>query len=143
MKNGTQNKTSISIRFKNLEVHDRYWVMTSARKGLKPAIFFEFAEASKTSEKTLANILNLSARTINNYAAQKKTLDPVNGEHLLKLISLYDKGEMIFGTLDEFNSWLRKPFWKSKETPLDWISTPGGVDLVHDEIDRLAHGYPV
>ena len=94
-------------------------------------------------EKMLASIINLSARTISNYSEQHKMLEPVNSEHLLKLISLYDAGETIFGSIDEFNYWLRKPLWNSKETPLDWITTPGGVDLVSDELANLAEGYPV
>ena len=93
--------------------------------------------------QVLAGIINLSARTISNYKDQRKVLEPVQGEHLLKLISLFEKGEAIFGNIDEFNYWLRKPFWNSSETPLEWISTPGGVDLLMEELDKLAQGYPV
>ena len=67
---------------------------------------------------------------------------PLYSEHLLKIIALFNKGEEIFGTIDEFSYWLNKPFWGSKQKPIDWIVTSGGVDLVMDEIDKLAHGYP-
>ncbi len=95
------------------------------------------------SEKNLATIINLSARTINNYNEQKKVLEPVYSEHLLKLIALYDKGEEIFRNVEEFSYWLNKPLWNSKETPMDWIITPGGVDMLMEELDKLAQGYPV
>lgn len=88
-------------------------------------------------------MLNLSSRTISNYKEQQKTLDPVQSEHLLKLIALFGKGEEIFGNIDEFNYWLQKPFWIAKERPIDWLVTPGGVDLVIDELDRLSHAYAV
>ena len=88
-------------------------------------------------------MINISSRTIHNYKEQQKPLDPVQSEHLLKLIALFGKGEDIFGNIDEFNYWLQKPFWNSKEKPIDWLTTPGGVDLVMDELGRLSHGYAV
>jgi putative toxin-antitoxin system antitoxin component (TIGR02293 family) len=94
-------------------------------------------------DKSLANLLHLSPRTISNYHEKHKSLEPVQSEHLLKLISLYDKGEDVFGSIDELNYWLNKPFWDSQEKPIDWLITPGGVDLVMLEMDRLSHGYPV
>jgi uncharacterized protein (DUF2384 family) len=118
-------------------------IIESARKGVKPKIFYEFAKVVKIPEKDLANLINLSARTISNYDAQQKVFGPVYSEHLLKLILLFEKGEEIFGTIDEFNYWIRKPFWNSKETPLDWMVTPGGVDMVAEELNKLAQGYPV
>ncbi len=139
----TNDKYSVKNRFKNLNLSNSHAIVFSARKGLKPKIFYDFAEAVKKPEKILANILNLSARTISNYKEQRKVLEPVYGEHLLKLISLFEKGESIFRNIDEFNYWLKKPFWNSPETPLDWINTPGGVDLVMEELDKLAQGYPV
>lgn len=64
-------------------------------------------------------------------------------EHLLKLIALYTKGEELFGNITEFNYWLKKPFWNSVESPMDWLDTPEGVDLVTNELNRLVHGYAV
>ena len=136
-------KSSVKDRFKNLDLSTSYSIVTSARKGVNPKVFYEFADTIKMPEKVLASIINLSSRTISNYTEQHKSLDPVNSEHLLKLIGLYDSGETIFGSVDEFNYWLRKPLWNSKETPFDWITTPGGVDLVSDELANLAEGYPV
>ena len=93
-------------------------------------------------EKNLASIINLSARTISNYKEQNKVLEPSYSEHLLKLIALFEKGEEIFGNIDEFNYWLKKPFWNVEQTPIDWLNTPGGVDLLAEELDKLAQGYP-
>lgn len=139
----TNDKISVKYRFKNLNLNSTHAIVLAARKGLKPKIFYDFAEAIKMSEKFLAGIINLSARTISNYKEQQKVLEPTHSEHLLKLITLYEKGENIFGNVDEFNYWLKKPFWNSKETPLEWVKTPGGVDLLMDELDKLAQGYPV
>jgi putative toxin-antitoxin system antitoxin component (TIGR02293 family) len=137
------NRDSIRQRFKNLNLKDAFAIVFSARKGIKPNVFYSFAALIKMPEKNLATLLNLSSRTINNYRDQHKHLNPVESEHLLKLIALFTKGEEIFGNVDEFNYWLQKPFWGTKEKPIDWLITPGGVDLVLDELTRLAHGYAV
>jgi putative toxin-antitoxin system antitoxin component (TIGR02293 family) len=115
----------------------------SAHKGVKPAVFYEFAETINMPEKNLAHIIHISARTISNYKDQQKVLEPVQSEHLLKLIALYDKGESIFGNVNEFSYWLNKPFWNSKEKPINWLITPGGIDLVVEELDRMVQGYAI
>ncbi|MCD8540430.1 MAG: hypothetical protein LRY55_12175 [Leadbetterella sp.] len=38
---------------------------------------------------------------------------------------------------------MNRPFFHSDERPMDLITTPGGVDLVYEEIEKLAQGYPL
>ena len=134
---------SINLKFSNLNLKNPFKLVFSARKGVHPKVFYDFAESINMPEKNLAAILNLSSRTISNYKEQNKTLEPAHSEHLLKLIAFYAKGETIFGNITELNYWLSKPFWNAKETPMDWLITPGGVDLVTEELDRLSYGYAV
>jgi putative toxin-antitoxin system antitoxin component (TIGR02293 family) len=134
---------SIKDKFNDLAIVNNYALVSSAHKGVSTKVFYDFADTIKIPEKTLASIINLSARTISNYNEKKKNLDPLYSEHLLKLIALYKKGEEIFGSIDEFNYWLKKPFWNSEQKPIDWLVTSGGVDLIMEEIDKLAQGYPV
>ena len=143
MAGSAQISASIRDRFQGLGLQNGSGIVFSARKGVKPRIFFEFADSINMPEKKLALLINISSRTIHNYKEQQKPLDPIQSEHLLKLIALYRKGEDMFGNVEEFNDWLEKPFWNSKEKPMDWLTTPGGVDLVRDELGRLSHGYAV
>jgi putative toxin-antitoxin system antitoxin component (TIGR02293 family) len=143
MAGSAQISVSIRDRFQGLDIQNGSGIVFSARKGVKPKIFFDFADSINMPEKKLALLINISSRTIHNYKDQQKPLEPVQSEHLLKLIALFGKGEDIFGNIDEFNYWLQKPFWNSKEKPIDWLTTPGGVDLVMDELSRLSHGYAV
>jgi putative toxin-antitoxin system antitoxin component (TIGR02293 family) len=136
------NRNLIKRKFKDLDIVNNYSIVFSARKGLKTKIFYDFADTIKMPEKKLAFIINLSARTISNYKAKRKSLEPLYSEHLLKIIALFKKGEEIFGTIDEFSYWLNKPFWDAKQKPIDWMVTSGGVDLIMEEIDKLAQGYP-
>lgn len=143
MGTAASSRNSVRNRFRGFDLGNKHALVFSARKGLKAKVFYDFADAIKMPEKKLAAIINLSARTISNYNETEKSLEPLYGEHLLKLIALFNLGEEIFGNIDEFNYWLNKPFWNAQQTPLDWIGTPGGVDLVIDEIEKLAQGYPV
>jgi uncharacterized protein (DUF2384 family) len=137
------SNNSVRNKFKNLGLDNPYQLVNAARKGIKPKVFYDFAVTIKMPEKSLAGIINLSARTLSNYKEQQKNLEPIYSEHLLKLITLFEKGEEVFGNVDEFNYWLRKAFWNAKETPMDWLVTPGGVDLLMKELEKLAQGYPV
>jgi len=129
--------------FNRFSIQDDYKLLKKAREGLKTDVFYSLADAIKMPEKTLASVINLSPRTISNYREQKKDLDPIYSEHLLKLINLYRFGKDIFGTLDEFTLWMNRPFWNSEDKPIDFISTSGGVDLIYEEVEKLAQGYPV
>lgn len=132
-----------SPRLSAFVTKDDYSLVKKARNGVDTHVFYSLAEIIKMPEKTLASVINLSPRTISNYRDQNKDLDPNYSEHLLKLINLYNLGEEIFGSLEEFTLWLTRPFWNSDEKPIDLINTPGGVDLVAEEIEKLAQGYPL
>ena len=137
------NKNSVGYRFKNFDLSNLNSIVLTARKGLKAKVFYDFAETINMPEKNLAAVINISARTIGNYKNEEKLLDPIYSEHLLKLIRLYEKGEELFGNVNEFNYWLKKPFWNKRITPNDLINTIGGVDLIIEELDKLAQGYPI
>ncbi len=136
-------KDNLQKRFQNLHLDNPVQLALSARQGVAAVLFYSFAQSIKMPEKTLAQLLHIHPRTISNYREQQKSLNPIESEHLLKLIALFRKGEEVFGNVDEFNYWLQKPFWDSNEKPIDWLVTPGGVDLVSDELSRLAHGYAI
>lgn len=138
-----QNTGSLKNKFSTIDLASNSVIVLYARKGLGTKVFYDFAEAIKMPEKNLAAIINLSSRTISNYKDSQKKLEPLYGEHLLKLIVLFEKGEQIFGNIDEFNYWLQKPFWNSSEKPMDWLNTSGGVDFLTEELEKLAQGYPV
>lgn len=142
MKTFAQSGSNLKSKFNHIDMDSNFSIVLSARKGLHTKVFYDFAEAIKMPERRLAAIMNVSARTISNYKEAQKTLEPLYGEHLLKLIALFEKGEELFGTIDEFNYWLQKPFWNSAERPADWLTTGGGVDFLSEELDKMAEGYP-
>ncbi len=133
--------TALRRKFNALDLKDNLSIVHTARKGVRPNIFYSFSEVVNIPEKNLAALLHIHPRTINNYRVRKKYFNPIEGEHLLKLIQLFTIGEEIFGDLEQFNQWLKSPNWYNKEVSMKWLDTPGGVDLVLMELNRLAHGY--
>jgi putative toxin-antitoxin system antitoxin component (TIGR02293 family) len=130
----------IARKFKRYDVDNYYKLSENARNGVSPMLFYDFATAINMPDKTLAQLIHISSRTISNYKVTDQFLAPVQSEHLLKLVALYKKGEEIFGNIEEFNYWLEKPFWNTNERPKDWMVTPGGVDLLIEELTKLAYG---
>jgi len=133
----------LSQKFSDLDLKNDYSIVHKASEGVKSSIFYSFSSSANISEKNLAALLHIHPRTISNYREKKKPLNPVEGEHLLKLIHLFIIGEEVLGSIDQFNQWLSTPGWQDDEKPIDWLSTPGGVDLVQDELQRLSYGYVV
>ncbi len=133
-------ETIVRNKFRRYSGKNNYSLAVFARQGIKTDLFYDLATVTKMPEKSLADLIHISTRTVSNYRDNKIALDPVQSEHLLKLVSLFEKGEELFGNIDEFNYWLRKPFWNDTEKPLDWLVTPGGVDLVINELTKLAFG---
>ncbi len=130
-------------RLRALGLNDPHQLLERARKGADSTVFYDLALVGNLTENLLASIINISARTILNYAQQGKKLEPAQSEHLLKLVLLFELGITAFGNVDEFNIWLNKKFWNAKDAPMDWLITPGGVDMVKAEIEQLMEGYPV
>ena len=130
-------------RLQALGLNNPNQLLERARKGADSTVFYDLALVGNLTENLLASIINLSARTILNYAQQGKKLEPAQSEHLLKLVLLFELGITAFGTADEFNIWPNQKFWNAKDTPMDWLITPGGVDMVKAQIEQLMEGYPV
>jgi uncharacterized protein (DUF2384 family) len=131
----------ISLQGKFDDIDSLPSIVKAALQGVSPDVFYEFAKLIDMPDRYLAALINTSPRTISNYKEQNKKLEPVKGEHLLKLIALCKKGELIFSNFFEFHGWLFKQQPYVIERPANLLVTPGGVDLISQELDRVAYGY--
>ena len=62
-------------------------------------------------------------------------------EQVLKLLALARRGEDVFGSLPAFRRWLSKPaYGLGGQPPLALLQTSGGIDLVAEEVGRIAYG---
>jgi putative toxin-antitoxin system antitoxin component (TIGR02293 family) len=54
---------------------------------------------------------------------------------------MHTKGQKVFGNPESFRRWLEKPaYGLDEQIPLDLLQTSGGIDLVMEELDRIAYG---
>lgn len=116
-------------------------LVANSKKGLQPQAVFDFISLSEFPFPFIEKVLNKTMKTFTSYKKNKTVLDPVISEKLLKIFSLYQKGVTVFGTVDEFNSWLAAPaFGLGKAVPKDLLDTITGIDLVSEELSRIEYG---
>lgn len=112
-----------------------------AAKGLKSRALSDLEFLSGLSKQMVARFLHVTSRSLNRYLEEDRLLDAAKSETLLKLIALYRKGTDVFSSKEEFNRWLGRPaMGLSNHVPFDLMETSSGIDLINEELDRIAHG---
>jgi len=116
-------------------------LLQKARKGLQPKAVFDFMLISDLPNKLVETVLNKSLKTFQNYKDRKTVLDAITTEKLLKLFALYSKGIEVFGSIDAFSDWLSRPaYGLGNQVPQTIMDTMTGVDLIQEELTRIAYG---
>ena len=122
-------------------VADSFALVMEARTGVLAKTAFDVAALLQFSADELANLLHTTTKTLRTYREGKKRLGPAASEQVLKLLALARQGEEVFGTVPAFRRWLDKSaYGLDNQPPLALLETSGGIDLVADEVDRIAHG---
>lgn len=135
-----KNDIKLISRYKS-SINNPFTLVQTANKGINSEEFFKFADLSKQNPSLLSGFLNLSLKTLTRYRRSKKKLNPDKSEQLLKWIALYLKGISIFGKIDSFNNWLKKPaYGLGSVIPLNLMNTSTGIDLILEELQRIEHG---
>jgi|AntRauTorckE6833_2_1112554.scaffolds.fasta_scaffold04684_6 putative toxin-antitoxin system antitoxin component (TIGR02293 family) len=118
-----------------------YQMAKKAQAGILCSAFFDLANVSALTNQELSSILDLSFKTIQRYQKEEKKFNALNSEQLLKLIALYQKAEDVFSDISSFDRWLRKPAaGLGNNVPFNFLQTPGGIDLIRDELLRIEYG---
>ncbi|GAB3696850.1 hypothetical protein GCM10027592_20450 [Spirosoma flavus] len=112
-----------------------------ALKGIPATRFFEIAELTGYKREQLAEVFDTSLKTFQRYEREKKKLNPQDSEKVLKIKSLFQLGESVFGSADSFRRWMDKPaYGLGNQIPFDLLHTSGGIDLIFDELIRIEYG---
>lgn len=113
----------------------------TTQQGIPAEEFFSIAQQTGISLEKLASLLEISTRTLNRYRREGKNLSAKESELLIKLTLLMNRGTEIFGTIEEFIDWLSHPaFGLDHQVPFELLYTSEGVNLVADEVERIAFG---
>ena len=122
-------------------IDNDFQMAQKARSGLPASAFFDLVNVSGFGNQELSSILDLSFKTIQRYQKEEKKLNALNSEQLLKLIGLFQKAEEVFSDIKSIDRWLRKPAaGLGNNIPFSFLQTPGGIDLVRDELLRIEYG---
>ena len=134
-------KTNTELLGFQAVVGDSFSLVMAAREGVFARLVFEVAELLQLHINQIADILHTTTKTLQNYRQSKKKLGPAHSEQTLKLLALQLKGKEVFGAADAFKRWLEKPaYGLDGQVPLALLETSGGIDLVMEELERIAFG---
>lgn len=124
----------------NTNINDPVSIVFSAQKGIPATIFDDVVKLFGHNDY-MAEVIELTHKTINKYQANNIKFSPLKSELMLKLISLFKKGVATFGQRDAFINWMSKPAYGiGGHIPFDLIKTSDGIDLITDELDRIQYG---
>ena len=111
-----------------------------ARQGINMTYLSNLSDKLSLSLQEIGNILHVSLRTLQRYAPTK-VLDSDASAKVLNLANLQKHGKDVFGTEEDFAEWLKTevPALGNK-TPLSYLDTPFGFQLIDQTLGRIEHG---
>jgi putative toxin-antitoxin system antitoxin component (TIGR02293 family) len=135
-----RTNTSLFHRYEK-ELSNPIVMVMKAAKGLPISVFDEIIRMSALNKSQLAAFIDVTPKTIDNYRLRRYRLGRIESEQLFQLMSLYKKGQEIFGNSEPFNQWLKQPAsGLGGMVPFDLLYTQGGINLVMEELIRVEYG---
>lgn len=133
-------KTSLFRQYEK-ELSNPIAMVLKAAEGLAISVFDKLMQVTTLSKNQLAAFIDATPKTIDNYRMRRRKLGRIESEQLLQLMALYKQGQEIFGSSEAFNQWLKQPASGLGEIiPFDLLYTPGGINLVMEELLRIEYG---
>jgi len=121
--------------------HSNVLLVIKAHEGVGAKKLQELMLETNHDKAFFADILHLSPKTIDRYIKEDKKFNPTESEKMLKLEQVYEWGKEVFGNITEFNKWIIKPaYGLGGLIPKDLMQTMGGLELVEEELIRIAYG---
>lgn len=120
---------------------DKGGLVEAVKNRVEAQAVFDLADRTGLKKEQLAELLETSLKTLKRYQQEQKKLNAKESELVLKLFALFDRGEEVFGNTAEFRAWLQEPaYGLGNQVPQELLFTSEGVNLVIDELDRIAYG---
>ena len=115
-------------------------LLNLARKGISKKSLIGLAKQISLTIQEVASIMHISERTLQRYTPTT-LIKSEYAEKAIELARLYERGIEVFGTMDNFNDWMKTPnYTLNGETPLNLLDTSIGFDLVLQTIGRIEYG---
>lgn len=111
-------------------------------KGIGVHYFSVLQAHTQLSKTALARLLGIDPGTVDNYLKTKKKFSGEIAEKLLKLHRLFALGEELFGSVGEFQDWLKLPSpGLEGQVPMSLLHSNTGIDEIEKQLQRIIHGY--
>ncbi len=111
-------------------------------RGLTKSSVVHLAKSLSLSMKEMAELLPVNVRTLQRYSAQKYLSTAVS-EQALQIAQVAATGSALFEDREKFLAWLAlSSVPLGGEKPIDLLRSRFGIELVLDELGRIAHGIP-
>lgn len=89
----------------------------------------------------LASSLGITPESLRTYWQKLTVLHAAKSDQVLQVVRVIELGHEVFGAATSFNAWLLKPaYGLAGRVPLTLFCVSGGIDLVADELIRIAYG---
>lgn len=116
-------------------------LIETVRKGIAYAIFIAIVSRGPFTLPEWSGFLHISERTLQRYKKEARTFDALQSEKILQIVLLYSLGTDVFGSKDQFNSWLDSDnIALGKIKPKSLLDNAFGINLLKDELTRIEHG---
>ena len=93
------------------------------------------------SDEKISTFLNINVKTFRSYKSSRLTLKKDLQEHTIMLLSLIKHGINVFGSQENFMSWIEKEnFYLDKKAPVIFLDTINGISLVNDALTGMEYG---
>ena len=117
------------------------YLINATREGIPFHTFTKMTENSPFSLDDWSAFLHLSERTLQRYKKEKKAFDPIYSERILEISMLYNRGAEVFGSAENFNTWLdAKSIALGGIKPKELLDSTFGIGMLKNELTRIEHG---
>lgn len=106
--------------------------------GLPKHTIKHLADSLGVDEREIISLLPVTPRNLQRYKDTDRLSETV-ADRLVTLASLFEWGEHVLGK-DYFNDWLHTPSVPLGNKPIALITSNTGVQVVKDELTRIAFG---
>ena len=115
-------------------------LLNLARKGVSKKALVNLAKQISLTIQEVAGIMHISERTLQRYTPAT-LIKTEYAEKAIELAKLYERGTVVFGTIDNFNDWMKTPnYTLNGEAPLNLLDTSIGFDLIIQTLGRIEYG---
>jgi putative toxin-antitoxin system antitoxin component (TIGR02293 family) len=118
-------------------------VVEELKKPIKSSVIFKkLVSTTGLPVNFLAEqVFEVTPKTFTKYKTYNVKLTSLFFEHVIRFNTLYELGLEIFGTNEEFNSWLMENnIGLGNKRPSEFLNTSTGIELVYEELKRIEYG---